>query len=121
MSSAVYFGRALQTSIRQRAVVLVCGFGLFSSLTQLHSFAQQKSSQRAEQSRLALPPEGRIDDVLRIDTDLIAVDVRVLDRDGRPVRNLMSEHDRQFRTIRVEALPGFTTRQSRPGYRANMH
>ena len=41
--------------------------------------------------RVAVPGEGPVEDVLRIDTDLVAVDVRVTDREGRPVRNLRPE------------------------------
>ena len=57
----------------------------------LCSFGQQKDTRASEQARLAVPSSTPVEDVIRIDTDLIAVDVRVTDRNGRPVRNLKSE------------------------------
>ena len=56
-----------------------------------HSFGQQKDTRAIEQARLAIPSSTPVEDVIRIDTDVIAVDVRVTDRNGRPVRNLKSE------------------------------
>jgi VWFA-related protein len=57
----------------------------------LSSFGQQKDTRAIEQARLAIPSGTPVEDVIRIDTDLIAVDVRVTDRNGRPVQNLKSE------------------------------
>ena len=74
----------------QRAAAVGCCL-LYSSLVASDSLAQQVGSQRTERARLAFPLDRSVDDVLRIDTDLVAVDVRVTDREGRPVRNLKLE------------------------------
>jgi len=66
--------------------LILCAVPIKSTL------AQQKGSHRTQQELVAIPLDDRVTEVLRFDTDLIAVDVRVMDREGRPVRNL-SHHD----------------------------
>jgi Ca-activated chloride channel family protein len=61
------------------------------SLCAANNFAQNKGPRQIE-ARLTESPKRPIDDIVRIDTDLLTVDVRVTDRDGRPVRNLKPEH-----------------------------
>lgn len=91
MPPAAYSGKTLTLFawLKRTAVGVSCLLCLFS-ITASHGCAQQSES-HAEQARLAFPLNGRVDDVLRIDTDLVAVDVRVTDREGRPVRNLKPE------------------------------
>jgi len=81
---------------RRLALVLCCLSLFIVAAIDWQSFAQQKGSPRREQDSLALPPGDRMVDVLRFDTDLIAVDVRVMDRDGRPVRNLTPQDFKLF-------------------------
>jgi Ca-activated chloride channel homolog len=51
--------------------------------------AAQESGSRAQRPRQVFPQEEqRPDEVLRIDTDLVSVDVMANDPEGRPVRNL---------------------------------
>ena len=68
--------------------IILPGFILFSFLAM--SLAQNPgvSTQRP---RKVFPEEQEPVDVLRIDTDLVSVDVTALDADGRPVRNLRQE------------------------------
>jgi VWFA-related protein len=56
-----------------------------------YSFAQRPDTRAIERARLAIPSRGPVEDIIRIDTDLVAVDIRVTDRNGRPVRNLRPE------------------------------
>ncbi len=79
------------TAWLKRAARLICCLSFFLSLLPSNTVAQQTVSQRIEQARLSLPVDRAVDDVLRIDTDLVAIDVRVTDREGRPVRNLKPE------------------------------
>jgi VWFA-related protein len=67
-------------------VLLLCA--TFTS-TRDSAFGQQPPQQQ-ERPRRVLPPEdqGEPDEVLRIDTDLLPVDVMVTDALGRPVRGL---------------------------------
>ena len=58
-------------------------------------FGQQQDT-RATRARLATAANTPVEDVIRIDTDLIAVDVRVTDRNGRPVRSLKSQDFKLF-------------------------
>jgi len=69
----------------------ICCFQVLLCLLAIQSFAQQKESSRNQQTRLIVRPDGPVEDVLRIDTDVVAVDVRVTDIHGRPVRNLKPE------------------------------
>ena len=66
------------------------------SVTGTKGYSQQTQSQPLERARRALPVDDRVADVLRIDTDLVAVDVRVTDREGRPVRNLNPQDFRLY-------------------------
>ena len=91
MLPAAYSGNTLFLfAWLKRAVMVTCCLA-FVLLSATQSLAQEKESRPLEQKRQAFPVDGRVDDVLRIDTDLVAVDVRVTDREGRPVRNLKPE------------------------------
>ncbi|HKR59889.1 MAG TPA: VWA domain-containing protein [Pyrinomonadaceae bacterium] len=61
-------------------------------------FAQQATEPAAAQRpRKVFPSEPETpDDVLRIDTDLVSVDVSVSDNEGRPVRNLSKDDFKLF-------------------------
>ena len=51
-----------------------------------------QTTQQAQRPRKVFSqPEQEPDDVLRIDTDLVSVDVTATDNEGRPVRNLRKE------------------------------
>ncbi len=67
--------------------VLICAL-LFILLTFAQSPAQEKSAQPRSQKPAAQEAD---DEVLRIDTDLIPVDVTVTNEAGEPVRNLKQE------------------------------
>lgn len=80
----------------QSVALLLCCFILLTLAIESQSFSQHKGSQRREQEGLTAPLGDRVVDVLRFDTDLIAVDVRVTDRDGRSVRNLRPQDFKLF-------------------------
>ena len=71
--------------------------------------AQQASDPAATQRpRKVFPNEPDIpDDVLRIDTDLVSVDVSVTDVEGRPVRNLVKDDFKLFADGREQPLSFF--------------
>jgi VWFA-related protein len=67
---------------------------LFSTLPQtIHGQQQPQEATRPRRATTAPPPTQDDDDtdVLRIDTDLVAVDVMVTDAAGRPVRGMNAE------------------------------
>ena len=71
------------------AAILILA-ALFLSLQGLiSSHAQDPSTQSQRPRRVS--PSQEPDDILRIDTDLVAVDVTVTDVQGMPVRNLRKE------------------------------
>jgi Ca-activated chloride channel family protein len=51
----------------------------------------QDSAKPAQRPRKVFPKEQEPEDVLRIDTDLVSVDVTAIDAEGRAVRNLRQE------------------------------
>jgi len=62
---------------------------LFSALAPL--CLGQTPPSTAQRPRKVLPPEQEPADVLRIETDLVSVDVAATNAEGRPVRNLRPE------------------------------
>ncbi|HJR06969.1 MAG TPA: VWA domain-containing protein [Pyrinomonadaceae bacterium] len=64
---------------------------LLSSLPVARSQQQTETQTPQQRPRRAEPPDAQRDDadeVLRVDTDLVLIDVAVTDASGRPVRNL---------------------------------
>ena len=56
----------------------------------------QEPATPAQRPRKVFPKEQEPEDVLRIDTDLVSVDVTAIDASGRPVRNLRQEDFKVF-------------------------
>ncbi len=74
-------------------VLLSCLVFTYSSTATL----AQEADPNAQRPRKVLPPkEPDPDDILRIDTDLVSVDVQVTDIQGRPVRNLRRDDFKVF-------------------------
>jgi VWFA-related protein len=67
-----------------------------------------------ERPRKVFPKEQEPDDVVRIDTDLVSVDLTALDATGRPVRNLRQEDFKIF-SDGVERPISFFQLERRPG------
>lgn len=62
---------------------------LFGAATLLPGFAQETDPSKAQRPRQVLPKvDQEPDEVLKVDTDLVSLDVYATDSDGRPVRNL---------------------------------
>ena len=68
----------------------------------------------SERPRKVFPKEQEPEDVLRIDTDLVSVDVTALDAEGRPMRNLRQEDFKIF-SDGVEQPISFFQLEKRPG------
>lgn len=100
--------------------LLVCGvFALaafFNSLPIAHSQQTPAEAQtpRERPRRVAPPDAPQDDEVLRVDTDLVLVDVTVTDAAGRPVRNL-SEEDFKIYDEGVERPIAFFNVERRRG------
>ena len=62
---------------------------LFGAATLLPGFAQETDPSKAQRPRKVLPRDDQEpDEVLKVDTDLVSLDVFATDSDGRPVRHL---------------------------------
>src|SRR6185295_360806 len=62
---------------------------LFGAATLLPGIAQEADPSKAQRPRQVLPKDDQEpDEVLKVDTDLVSLDVFASDADGRPVRNL---------------------------------
>src|SRR5258705_5359990 len=62
---------------------------LFGAATLLPGMAQETDPSKAQRPRQVLPRDDQEpDEVLKVDTDLVSLDVFATDSDGRPVRNL---------------------------------
>ena len=85
-------------------VILLCHLALGWT-----SFAQESGDPGATQRpRKVFPAEPeRPDDILRIDTDLVSVDVSVTDVEGRPVRNLTKQDFKLFSDGQEQPLSFF--------------
>ncbi len=78
---------------RRRAVQLVFVF-ILTALASIPIAAQDDAQK--ERPRRALPAETEPQEIIRIDTDLVPVDVTVTDPQGRLVRNLKKEDFKLF-------------------------
>src|SRR5258706_14460816 len=61
----------------------------FGAATLPPGFAQETDPSKAQRPRQVLPKDDQEpDEVLKVDTDLVSLDVFATDAEGRPVRNL---------------------------------
>ncbi|HEX8652445.1 MAG TPA: VWA domain-containing protein [Pyrinomonadaceae bacterium] len=91
----------LAVHLLRRVCLLLCCV-LLPSAALIHTsrasaFGQQTQEQQQQRPRRVQPPveqqqQDEPDEVLRVDTDLIPVDVMVTDTEGKPVRGLRAEH-----------------------------
>jgi VWFA-related protein len=56
----------------------------------------QEPAPNQQRPRKVFPKEQEPDEVVRVDTDLVSVDVTALDADGRPIKNLRQEDFKVF-------------------------
>ena len=88
---------------------------LFLLLTALAAPGMpQDPAPNNERPRKVFPKEQEPDDVVRIDTDLVSVDLTALDAEGRPVRNLRQQDFKIF-SDGVELPISFFQLERRPG------
>jgi VWFA-related protein len=72
-----------------KLLALVSVVILFGAATMLPGMAQQSDPAKAQRPRQVFPAgDQEPDEVLKVDTDLVSLDVFAVDSDGRPVRNL---------------------------------
>jgi len=72
---------------------LVLAVMLVGAASLIQCFAQEPSSTQQQRPRQVFPqlPDRVPDEILRIDTDLVSVDVNVTDTAGRPIRTLQQK------------------------------
>src|ERR1051325_7007274 len=58
------------------------------SVGAVHVHGQQTDSTRAQRPRQVFPKDEQPEEVLKVDTDLVSLDVLASDAEGRPVKNL---------------------------------
>ncbi|MDX6577257.1 MAG: Ca-activated chloride channel [Blastocatellia bacterium] len=81
------------SQIRQQLSLFVLALALTTSVS-VAAVAQEPSTK--ERPRRVVPAETDPQDIIKIDTDLVPVDVTVLDSQGRLVRNLKKEDFKLF-------------------------
>src|SRR6185436_13234284 len=64
---------------------------LVLSVTAVGESEQTQAPETSQRPRKVFPAEQQAEDVIRVDTDLVSVDVTAMDTEGRPVRNLRPE------------------------------
>lgn len=69
--------------------------------------APQDPAATSQRPRKVFPGEQEPEDVLRIDTDLVSVDVSAMDAEGRPVRNLRQEDFKLYSDGAEQAISFF--------------
>jgi Ca-activated chloride channel family protein len=79
----------MSTKLAAFAAQISLSFLLLSALAA--PGLSQTPTPNTERPRKVFPKEQEPDDVVRIDTDLVSVDVTAFDAEGRPVRNLRQE------------------------------
>jgi len=78
------------------------------------SVSQTPEPPNTERPRKVFPKEQEPDDVIRVDTDLVSVDITALDAEGRPVKNLRQEDFKIF-SDNVEQPISFFQLEKRQG------
>ena len=103
---------SVRPTILRTNVVLVFAIAVVVALP-VHGFAQDDPAKK-ERPRRVLPAESEPQDILKIDTDLVPLDVTVTDAKGRLVRNLKKEDfklyedgiERPIASFNVEKIEG---------------
>lgn len=74
----------------RKLIALLSLVVLFGAALLPPSLAQE-SDPKAQRPRQVFPRDGQPDDVVKVDTDLVSLDVTANDSEGRPIRNLKQE------------------------------
>jgi Ca-activated chloride channel family protein len=77
--------------LHKPSVLLYTLLAILLSLALATPCATQDPKTPTQRPRKVFPKDQEPEDVLRIDTDLVSVDVTAMDTDGRPVKNLRQE------------------------------
>jgi VWFA-related protein len=86
---------------------------LFLTALAVPSFTQNADTQ-TQRPRKVFPKEQEPEDVVRVDTDLVSVDVTAMDPEGRPIKNLKQE-DFKVYSDGVEQQVSFFQLEKREG------
>ena len=81
---------------RLRQQIFLIGLGLLLIASAFILSSAQDDPKKKERPRRALPVESEPQDIIKIDSDLVPVDVIVTDAKGRPARNLRKEDFKLF-------------------------
>ena len=84
----------VRRTILRTSAALVFAIAVVVALP-VHAFTQDDPAKK-ERPRRVLPAESEPQDILKIDTDLVPLDVTVTDAKGRLVRNLKKEDFKLF-------------------------
>ncbi len=103
---------SVRFTILRTSAVLVFAIAMIAALAG-HGFAQDDPTKK-ERPRRVLPAETEPQDILKIDTDLVPLDVTITDAKGRLVRNLKKEDfklyedgiERPIASFNVEKIEG---------------
>jgi Ca-activated chloride channel homolog len=96
------------------AVLLYSVLAIFLLTALAVPCATQNPSTPTQRPRKIFPKEQEPEDVLRIDTDLVSVDVTAMDAQGRPVKNLQQQ-DFKLYSDGVEQQVSFFQLEKREG------
>src|SRR5678815_1561845 len=69
---------------------------LVLSVTAVGESQQTQAPETSQRPRKVFPAEQQAEDVIRVDTDLVSVDVSAIDAEGRPIRNLRPQDFKVF-------------------------
>jgi Ca-activated chloride channel family protein len=87
----------MTTSSRSSKLLVLLSIVILGGATTFPPGLGQGSDPRAQRPRQVFPKdEQQPDDVLRVDTDLVSLDVVANDLEGRPIRNLRQEDFRVY-------------------------
>lgn len=81
----------MNKSRQSSQLLVVFSAVMLLGMTTLAPSVAQESDSKAQRPRQVFPKDDQPDEVLKVDTDLVSLDVVATDADGRPIRNLKQE------------------------------
>ena len=80
-------------TLAAKFLLLIFILGMVSAAAESQTTQTPETSKRP---RKVFPAEQPAEDVIRVDTDLVSVDVSAIDAEGRPIRNLRPQDFKVF-------------------------
>jgi Ca-activated chloride channel family protein len=81
----------MNKSRHSRNLIALSSLVVFFGAAILPPSLAQESDPKAQRQRQVFPRDEQPDDVVKVDTDLVSLDVMANDSEGRPIRNLKQE------------------------------